>query len=186
MNVRPLIHTARMFNATLDLFPTETPETGSSEATSDRAPALTNEVIARGLDELATLVAGRREALRHAAASVRFSARPVTERVAESGVEGVHELGIDYELAGLITDWVRSGKLRWLEQARSRQFRELEKLPGIGPRLARELRDVLGIVDLDGLLGAARDGRLGHVYGFGPKRVNMVMQVLGSRVRSAA
>lgn len=169
-----------MFNGTLDLFPAAETQSPEPVADTEESP-LTNASIAAGLEELAALIAGppaRREALRRAAASVRFSSRPVTQRVAESGVEGVHELGIDYELSGLITDWVRSGQLRWLSQLKSRRWRELERLPGIGPRLAQELRDMLGVVDLEGLERAVREGRLSHVFGFGPKRVKMVMQVL--------
>jgi DNA polymerase/3'-5' exonuclease PolX len=148
-------------------------------------PALDNARIAVGLERIAQLlgdgVQSRREALRRAAAIIRFSAQPVVRRVDEAGVEGVHLLGLDYELAGVVTDWVRSGRLSWLEKLEERRSRELSELPGIGPKLATQLRRVLGVVDVTGLARALRQGELGKVLGFGPKRVRALEAALDAR-----
>jgi DNA polymerase (family 10) len=172
-----------MFNASFDFSAQHETEPTSTAETSE-AP-LTNAKLAEGLERIAQLLGSREQvrclALKHAAAAIRFSQRPLTERVTDAGVEGVHALGIDYELSGVVTDWVRTGRLWWLERLESRRQRELEGVPGIGPRLARELRDMLGVVDLEGLARAAREGRLSRIYGFGPKRVKMIEAVLAAR-----
>ena len=80
-----------------------------------------------------------------------------------------------------MTDWVRSGRLPWLERLKAQRREELLHIPGIGARLAQELRDLFGVVDLDGLAEVARSGKLSNVCGFGPKRVKLVSQLLASR-----
>ncbi len=90
-------------------------------------------------------------------------------------------LGIDYELSGVVTDFVRSGRLVWLERLKAQRRDEIAQLPSIGPRLAQELRDVLGVVDLNGLAEVAREGRLANVVGFGPKRIKLVSSILAAR-----
>jgi DNA polymerase (family 10) len=148
---------------------------------------LDNDAIAQGLDRIADLLAldgvphERLFSHRDAARRVRHSARPVAEVVQEDGVEGLHLLGIGYLLCGLITDWVRTGKLPLLEQLESRHLPEhqLRRVPGIGPGLARTLHAV-GVDSLDALGDAAEDGRLAHVCGFGPRRVELVLGALAA------
>lgn len=165
----------------------------NAEAHSTRSPAAarpaSNEAIAQGLEAIASLLrreereAARAAAVRRAAAAIRSHQRSLIAGIADQGVEAVHALGINYELAGIVTDWVRLGRLHWLEQLEARQQRALAELPGIGPRLAKELREVLGVVDLDGLAVVARDGRLQQVCGFGPKRLKLVISTLMGRER---
>jgi DNA polymerase (family 10) len=159
MDVRPITDTVRMFN----------------------------EAIAQGLEAIAALLENdpRRDAVQRAAAAVRACPLQLSAAIHESGVEAVHALGIPYELSGVITDWVRTGRLRWLEQLETRRRDALTELPGIGPRLALELRELLGIRDLEGLADAARDGRLQQIYGFGPKRMRLVTEALFGRPRES-
>lgn len=141
----------------------------------------TNDFIARGLEAIGDHLedAARSAAVRRAAALIRGCDAPLAEAIGESGLEAVHALGINWELSGVVTDWVRTGRLHWLEQLQKRRRRALAELPGIGPKLARELRDVLGVQDVDGLAEVARDGRLEQVCGFGPRRLKVVMSALG-------
>jgi DNA polymerase (family 10) len=182
-----------MFNSTSDSRAFETDDgTGSELGQPAPASRLGNEDLAGGLDSIAQLIGTqngnhfRREALRRAAALIRACTMSVAQSVEDAGVEAVHGLGINYELSGVVTDWVRSGRLLWLERLRSHRRDELTHLPGIGPRLAEELRDVLGVVDVDGLAEAARDGRLLNVCGFGPKRLKLVTGVLAGRATRTA
>ena len=143
-----------------------------------------NETLAAGLEELARLLADdrRKAALWQAAAVLRRCPEPVASRIDRDGLEGVHALGIGYELAGAITDWVRSGQLRWREQLLAERRRELLRVSGLNRRLADALYDVLGIVDVEGLARAAREGQLLRVCGFGPKRVQqLTAQLCGAR-----
>ncbi len=146
-----------------------------------------NEAIAQGLEAIAALLESdpRRHAVARAASLIRESDRPLAPQIHESGLEAVHALGIPYELSGVVTDWVRTGRLRWLEQLEARRREALTELPGIGPRLARELRELLGVRDLEDLADAARDGRLQQIYGFGPKRMKLVTEALFGRPREA-
>lgn len=152
MNVRLSVDTARMFNSDL----------------------------AEGLESIADRLehAPRRNAVREAARIIASTTHSVAAAIQESGVEAVHELGINWELSGVVTDWVRSGRLRWLEQLEAKEREAVAKLPGIGPKLASELRQQLGICDLPSLADAARDGRLKQAYGFGPKRMKRVSDAL--------
>jgi DNA polymerase/3'-5' exonuclease PolX len=165
-----------MFNFSFDL----TPHNEPSESAND-APAISNAQLAEGLERVAELLEGaraRREALRRAAAVIRWSAQSVSRCVDQEGVEGVHQLGLDYELAGVVTDWVRSGRLRWLERLEARQHRQLLDLPGIGPKLADDLRQVLGVEDIPSLARALREGQLARVCGFGAKRLKALEAAL--------
>jgi DNA polymerase (family 10) len=161
----------------------------SPESVEDSTP-LSNARLAAGLERIAELLTEgprpRREGLRRAAAVIRWAAHPVARTVEQNGVEGVHQLGLDYELAGLVTDWVRSGHLPWLERLENRRQKELSEVPGIGPKLARELAQLLGVVDLAGLARALREGQLDRVCGFGPKRVKMIETFIGARAAAGA
>lgn len=155
--------------------------------TSHQTVPLTNEAIADGLDEIGRLLPSdgrdheRRRCVLRAAELIRGWFESVVQLVDQRGVEGVHGLGIDYELSGIVTDWVRSGRLVWLDRLRSRRRDEVARLPSIGPRLAQELHDVLGVDDLDSLAEVARAGRLETVCGFGPKRIKLVARLLAAR-----
>ncbi len=146
-----------------------------------------NEALATGLEEIARLLPqearnhDRRRSLKRAAELLRTCQGAVHQLVEDHGVEGVHLLGIGYEISGIITDWVRSGRSPMLERLKAQRHEELVQLPSIGPRLARELRDVLGVVDLDSLATVAREGRLSGVCGFGPKRIKLVAGLLAAR-----
>jgi DNA polymerase (family 10) len=152
-----------------------------------RSFVLTNEEVSAGLDELARLLAmdaralGRSARVGRAAGLVRACVKPLVKLVEERGVDGVQLLGIDAELAGVITDWVRTGKLVWLERLKAKRRAEFTELPSIGPRLAEELRTVLGVEDLDGLAEAVREGRLESVCGFGPRRIKLIEGLLRER-----
>ena len=113
---------------------------------------------------------------RRAAGAIRTSARPIADVVAEQGIEGVHQLGIDYLVGGLVKDLVRTGTLPLLDtlEGRSACGNVFQRVPGIGPKLARELRQVLGVESLEGLARAAQDGTLSGLCGFGPRRTRLL------------
>lgn len=113
---------------------------------------------------------------RRAASAIRTSGRPIADVVSEQGIEGVHQLGIDYLVGGLVTDLVRTGRLPLLDrlEGRSACGNVFQRVPGIGPKLARELRQVLGVDSLEGLARAAQDGTLSGICGFGPRRTRLL------------
>ncbi|MFT3837051.1 MAG: helix-hairpin-helix domain-containing protein [Myxococcaceae bacterium] len=147
--------------------------------------SLDNSTLAAGLERVAQLMAlepelaYRVDTYREAAATVRRAPKPLWQVVEADGVEGVHALGIGYLLAGRLVDWINSGDfplLRRLEQSHS-PTEELEQVPGIGKKLARQLT-ALGIENVDQLRQAMKQGRLRGLCGFGPKRIELVQQIL--------
>ncbi len=151
-----------------------------------------NLTIAAALERIALLLerdgveATPVAAYRRAAGLIRLAVRPVHELIEEDGVEALHHLGIGYLISGMVTDWVRSGQLPLLERLERRVGPEacLQRVPGIGKKLAREVRE-LGIEDVGELASAAADGRLEQVCGFGPKRIALLKRVLPRPCRQA-
>lgn len=150
-----------------------------------RGHFLDNATLAAGLERVAQLMAlepelaYRVDTYKDAAAKVRRAPRALSRIVEADGVEGVHALGIGYLLAGRLVDWINSGDfplLRRLEQSHS-PTEALEQVPGIGKKLARQLT-AIGIQNVEDLRAALKRGRLRGMCGFGPKRIELVQQIL--------
>ena len=151
---------------------------------------VTNDAVARAFDAVADLLAShganpfRVRAYHHAAATVRGLPRPVREIVAAEGVEGLQRLpAIGQSLAHAIDQMVRTGRLPLLERMVGRSEAEhlFATVANVGPELARRIHEQLGIETLAELQAAASDGRLSHVAGFGPKRIQAVRESLAGR-----
>jgi len=150
-----------------------------------------NAVLAANLRELADLLAQqgadgfRVSAYRRAADVVDALDRPVTDVLAAEGREGLIALpGIGVGIAAALSEMVVTG--RWTQLERLRGTSEPEKLfrtiPGIGPGLAHQLCESLGIETLEALEIAAHDGRLENVEGIGPRRAQMIRAALSERL----
>lgn len=153
-----------------------------------------NDSVAAKLDETATLLTDqganpfRVRAYQHAAATVRQLAEPVSQILADQGVEGLERLpGIGETLARAISDIVRLGYFPMLERLRGQSdpVRLFASVPGIGRRLATRLHEELSIDTLEDLEAAAHDGRLTEIAGFGQKRSAGVRDVLAHRLARA-
>lgn len=147
----------------------------------------TNAAIADALDRLADRLVEREanphriRAYRQAAESVRGSDRLLTEMVEAGGTDALERLyGVGDRIASRIAGYIETGKLRPLERIRNTfdPKRLFERVPGIGPELAQEIHDQLGIETLEELELAAHDGRLEAVEGFGRRRVRAVRNQL--------
>ncbi len=150
-----------------------------------------NITIARKLNEYATYLEGedsnvyRVRAYRRAAETVLAQERPLAEVVHEKGRAGLEELpGIGASLAYTIEGLVRTGEFRTLrpDAGHVDPERLLTSLPGVGPQLARTLRDRFGITTLEEVERAAHDGRLAQA-GVGPKRLRGLIDALAGRLR---
>ncbi len=161
-----------------------------TEARTTQRP-IDNASVAAAADRVAALLEAERGASdrihlwRRAARAIRTSARPIAEVVGEQGIEGVHQLGIDYLIGGLVTDLVRTGTLPLLDklEGRSACGNVFQRVPGIGPKLARELRQVLGVESLEGLARAAQEGALSEICGFGPRRTRLLASLATAQKR---
>jgi hypothetical protein len=136
----------------------------------------------------------RVRAYRQAADTVLGLDRPVTDIVSAQGRRGLEELpGIGSHLSYAIESLVRTGELRTLNGENGHVDPEqlLTTLPGVGPFLARRIREQLGITTLEEMERAAHDGRLtrlavasGDVRRplIGPKRLRGIMDALAGRL----
>ena len=168
----------------------------SAAATGLRGPSpLGNGEIAGRLDEIAALLEAqganpfRVRAYRTAAHTLRELDEPVAEILRREDLGGLERLsGIGRSLAHTIDGMVRTGRCALLDrlQAGNTPEKLFATVPDIGPGLARQIHDQLGIETLAELEAAAGDGRLARVPGMGPKRVRAVRESLAGRFRREA
>jgi DNA polymerase (family X) len=127
----------------------------------------------------------RVRAYQRAAETLNNMKRPVDKLIKTGGVEALQELpGIGKGLANSIQQFIHTGRFSTLERLRgeSDPVAALASVSGIGPRLAERLHSELGIMTLEELEAAARDGRLAEVGGFGKKRIEGIKESLATRL----
>jgi hypothetical protein len=125
----------------------------------------------------------RTRAYRMAAQTIERMNTPVEDILQARGRAGLETLpGVGKSLAYSIEMLVQEGELKTLTPADSAREpdRLFASLPGVGPKLAEDLRDRLGLRTLEDLERAARQGRLGEV-GVGPKRLAGILAALEQR-----
>jgi putative hydrolase len=148
-----------------------------------------NAVIAGRLSEAADLLSHqganpfRVSAYRRAANTLLGLPGTVDDILRRDGVDGLIALpGIGQSLAAAIEEMVRTG--RWMQLERLRGVLEPEAvfqgIPGIGPKLAHRIHELLEIETLEALEVAANDGRLEKVPGMGAGRAAMIRAVLAT------
>jgi DNA polymerase (family X) len=156
-----------------------------------RQPAFNDEVahqfrVAADLLESQHADPFRVAAYRRAASAVETMTVSVADIYRRDGVAGLVSLPtIGQTLAVAIADLVERGRWRWLERLQGELDPEalLATVAGIGPGLAARIHQELGIETLEDLEVAAQDGRLARVDGFGPKRVQSVIDSLAGRLQ---
>jgi len=122
----------------------------------------------------------RVRAYRHAAGVVQAQPRPLADLFAEGGRPALEALpGIGSHLAYALEGLLTTGQLRTLhpEGSSTETDRQLTSVPGIGPRLAQQIRERLGIHTREELVQAAEAGRLPET-GLGPRRLRALMACL--------
>lgn len=162
-------------------------------ATGEGSPSpLDNAEIAERLGKIAALLEAqganpfRVRAYRTAAETLKGLDEPVADILRREDIGGLERLpGIGRSLAHTIDGIVRTGRCALLDrlQAASTPEKLFATVPDIGPGLARQIHEQLGIETLADLEAAARDGRLAQVSGMGPKRVRAVRESLAGRFR---
>jgi putative hydrolase len=119
----------------------------------------------------------RAGAYRKAADAVEALPTDIDALLDAEGMEGLIALPvIGRGIASAIEEMVRTGRWPQLDRLRGELDPEavLQSVPGIGPRLARQLHDELHIDTLEALEAAAQDGRLQQVKGVGERRNAMI------------
>jgi hypothetical protein len=158
-------------------------------------PKPANADIAQELEAIADLLDIRQantfrvRAYRQGARQVRDSEISLAELVLEGREEHLRDVpDIGEGLAGVIAEYVRTGRTGLHQELLGEISPEdvFKQLPGIGDDLARRVVESLGIKTLEELEGAAHDGRLEQVEGFGERRVEMVKTLLAGMLNRFA
>jgi len=143
-----------------------------------------NAEIARQFHELADLLEiqdanpFRVRAYRNAANIVEGSSRPVEDMVAE-GEDLSSIKGIGDDLAGKITELVKTGNLPQLQELQKEvpeELSELMRLDQLGPKRTKAIHEELGISSLKALKEAAEAGRIQKLSGFGAKTEKKILE----------
>lgn len=130
----------------------------------------------------------RVRAWRGAADTARSLSGLVVTVLDEEGVPGLVKLpGIGKSISAAIQEYVETGRLALLDRLEGEASAEdlFTTVPGIGEDLAHSIHEHLAIETLEDLEVAAHDGRLDHVPGFGPRRVQGVRDAIATMLRSS-
>lgn len=122
----------------------------------------------------------RVRAYRNAARTVEELTQPLTELVRE-GADLTEIPTIGTDIAGYITELVRTGHLRLLDEIRKdtpATLAELMKLEGVGPKKATRFYEELGIESVADLERAIDKGELQKLRGFGDRSVAKLRQAI--------
>jgi DNA polymerase (family X) len=147
----------------------------------------TNDAIAAQLERIAGLLEAqdanpfRIASYRRAANHLRQWDQSAAAQFRCRGVEALRAIeGVGEGLAATIAEFVESGHAALLDRLESEIEPEklLQRLPGVGPKLAHRLHDALGAVTLEELEQAAYDGRLDRIDGVGRKKAETIRAAL--------
>lgn len=100
-----------------------------------------------------------------------------------------HTKGIGKGMAEKVEEWVRTGHLAHLEELRAALpagLIELATIPSLGPKKIKAVWEQLGVCSIEALEGAARDGRLAALPGFGAKTAEKILAGIEQRRKYSA
>ena len=146
-----------------------------------------NRFVADKLDDVARLLDQQNASLfrvrayREAANYLRGLSHPVGLDYRRGGKRGLDDLPtIGPSIATVIAEILDTGTSGLLDRLRGSANPEqvLQTVPMIGPALARQIHDDLGIETLEALEAAAYDGRLASIKGIGPRRIESLRHSL--------
>lgn len=86
--------------------------------------------------------------------------------------------GLGPATLAVVRDLVESGESRYLEELREQMpegLLELMRVPGLSTEKILKLHEQAGVASVEDLEGAAKDGRLAKVKGFGPKTAQKIL-----------
>ena len=152
-----------------------------------------NGEIAEAFEELASLyeldgaVVYRVVAYRNAAKAIRESGVSVAELARQGRVDELS--GVGKTIAEKIDSLLDTGSIPSAAKLKARippGLVAVTRIPGLGPKRARQLHEHLGVSSLEGLRAAAEQGRLKDVPGFGAKAEENVMAALAAGADGSA
>ncbi len=147
----------------------------------------TNDAIAVRLERIAQLLEAedanpfRIASYRRAARHLQEWDRSAAEQYRAGGEAALRAIeGVGESLAGTIAEFIDTGRLALLDRLEGEVEPEtlLQRLPGVGQKLAHVLYDALGVGTLEEVELAAHDGRLERVEGIGSKKLETIRAAL--------
>ncbi len=145
-----------------------------------------NDIVAGLFEEYADrLEAGgddyRPRSYRRAAENIREHAESV-EKLAAEGEDAIKSIeGVGDSIAGKIDEYVRTGTIERVEEAREElpvDMEALTRVEGVGPKTIGDLYRELGITDLDDLEARAQAGEIRELDGYGVKTESNILDNL--------
>ncbi|MEA2683848.1 MAG: polymerase [Chloroflexota bacterium] len=101
---------------------------------------------------------------REAARQIDELGEPIDKLIDEGRLGSVH--GIGKAIADKLQEYGHSGRVAYLEKLEAEVppgLLDFLRIPGLGPRTAKDIHDALGVTTLEGLEEALKDGRLRKV-----------------------
>ncbi|MFB6227258.1 MAG: DNA polymerase/3'-5' exonuclease PolX [Halobacteriales archaeon] len=153
---------------------------------SDRQRAGTNDAVAALFEEYADRLEAqgddyRPRSYRRAAENIREYPESV-ETLAAEGENAIKSIeGVGDSIAGKIAEYVRTGTIERVEEAREElpvDMEALTRVEGVGPKTVGDLHRELEIADLDDLEAAAREGKIRELDGYGTKTEANILENL--------
>jgi DNA polymerase (family 10) len=144
---------------------------------------MNNQDVAHVLDNIADMleIKGdnpfRVRAHRRAANSIRSTSDDIGALVAESRLTDLPAVG--QGLADRVAELVKTGKMVYYEELKTEvppRVLELMRVPGLGPRKAKQIYEELAIAGIDELYEAAKTGRLRGLKGMSAKTEENIIQ----------
>jgi DNA polymerase (family 10) len=126
-------------------------------------------------------------AYRRAAGRIRESPLPIAELALEGRAKELP--GIGKTIESKVVEVVEDGEMHALAKRRGLVppgVVDFLRLPGVGPKTAARIWTQLGITSLDGLKGAAEEGRLRNLSGMGARSEEKILKALEAGVGEKA
>ena len=119
-------------------------------------------------------------AYRTAARKLKENIEPITKKNADK--KEFDELpGIGEAIADKMMQYIKTGKIRYLEQLRRtipKPVRDMLQIPHLGPKRVRDLYINLGIKSKKDLIRLAKSGEIDKLPGFGEKLVGQILDAI--------
>ncbi len=125
-------------------------------------------------------VAFKPYAYQRAAAALEGLEEDVRDIYKRGGLKALEEIpGVGESIAEKIEEYLKTGKIKYYQQWKSRlplNLEELIQVEGMGPRKAKVLYQKLGVRDLKSLEKAARTHKIAPLFGFGEKTEQNILE----------
>jgi DNA polymerase (family 10) len=119
-------------------------------------------------------------AYQKAAFSLESLEKDIEEVYKKGGGKAIEEIpGVGKSIAQKIIEYLKTGKIKYYQDYKKKypvNIEELTSVEGLGPKMVRDLYDILKIKNLKDLEKAAREGKIRNLPNFGEKTEKNILQ----------